>query len=102
MRRICSILAVAASLWFAQGTAAAPAEPEAAEPRAKIAVNINTDDAATLAEGLDGVGLKRAEAIVAYREANGAFRSASELAKVQGIGERTLAANEGRIEVEVQ
>ena len=101
MRRICSILAVAASLWFAQGTVAAQ-PPEASEPRAEIKVNINTDDAATLAEGLDGVGLKRAEAIVAYREANGAFRDASELAKVQGIGERTLAANEGRIEVEVK
>lgn len=102
MRRICSILAVAASLWFAQGTVAAQPPAEASEPRAEIKVNINTDDAATLAEGLDGVGLKRAEAIVAYREANGAFRDASELAKVQGIGERTLAANEGRIEIEVK
>ena len=102
MRKTFSILAVAAALWCAQGAAAAPAEPEAQAPKAEIKVNINTDDAATLADGLDGVGLKRAEAIIAYREANGAFRDASELTKVQGIGERTVAANADRIEVELE
>ena len=102
MRKAFSILAVAASLWLAQVAAAAPGESEAPAPKAEIKVNINTDDAATLAERLDGVGLKRAEAIIAYREANGAFRDAEELANVKGIGERTVAANADRIEVEVQ
>ena len=63
-------------------------------------VNINSDDAATIAEVLDGVGLTKAQAIIAYREANGAFEDASELIKVKGIGERTVSANMDRIEVE--
>ncbi len=62
--------------------------------------NINSDDARTIAEVLEGVGMKKAEAIVAYREANGTFEDASELIKVRGIGEHTVSANMNRIEVE--
>ena len=63
-------------------------------------VNINSDDAATIAEVLDGIGMKKAEAIVAYRKANGPFEDAAELIKVRGIGERTVSANMERIEVD--
>ena len=38
----------------------------------EAAININTADATTLA-GLTGIGQSKAEAIVAYREANGPF-----------------------------
>jgi len=54
----------------------------AAEP-----VNINTADAQSLAEAISGVGLKRAEAIVAYRDKNGPFKSVNELVEVKGVGE---------------
>ncbi|MFP6806421.1 MAG: helix-hairpin-helix domain-containing protein [Pseudomonadales bacterium] len=66
---------------------------------AMITVNINQADAATLASVLSGVGLSRAEAIVAYRENNGKFYSAEELSSVGGIGPSTIAKNEGRIVV---
>jgi len=56
-------------------------------------VDINTADAPTLASSLRGVGESKAEAIVAYREANGAFKSADDLVKVKGIGEKTLELN---------
>ncbi len=56
-------------------------------------VDINTADAKTLAEGLVGVGLSKAEAIVAYREENGPFASVDELARVKGIGDRTVERN---------
>ena len=36
-------------------------------------VEINDADAKTFAAGLDGVGLKRAEAIVIYRQENGRY-----------------------------
>ncbi len=52
-------------------------------------VNINTADVATLAS-LNGIGQSKAEAIVAYREANGPFQSPEELANVKGIGSRTV------------
>ncbi len=64
----------------------------AAEP-----VNINTASAEQIAESLKGVGLAKAEAIVAYREANGAFVHVDELVNVKGIGVRTVDQNRGMI-----
>lgn len=66
----------------------------AAEP-----IDINSADSQALAAGLDGVGESKAQAIVAYREANGPFRSADELTQVKGIGGRILELNRGSIQV---
>jgi len=62
-------------------------------------VNINSADAATLDRVLVGIGPSKAEAIVAYRKANGAFRSADQLASVKGIGLSTIEKNRDRIVV---
>lgn len=62
-------------------------------------VNINTADAATIERVLFNVGSSKAEAIVAYRKANGSFKSADELAKVKGIGLKTVERNRDRIVV---
>ncbi|MCG3144503.1 MAG: hypothetical protein HONDAALG_01933 [Gammaproteobacteria bacterium] len=62
-------------------------------------VDINTADAATLAKELNGVGEAKAQAIVAYREQHGPFQSVEELAMVDGIGEKTLAANKDKLTV---
>ena len=62
-------------------------------------VNINTADASTLARELEGIGPAKAQAIVEYRQANGPFKSAEDLLKVQGIGERVLEQNRGNIRV---
>jgi competence protein ComEA len=62
-------------------------------------VNINTADAATLDRVLVNVGPSKAEAIVAYRKANGAFRTADQLASVKGIGLATIEKNRDRIVV---
>ena len=56
-------------------------------------VNINTADAATLDRVLVNVGPAKAEAIVAYRKAHGAFRSAEQLAQVEAIGLKTVERN---------
>jgi competence protein ComEA len=60
-------------------------------------VDINTADAQTIAEELNGVGVTRARAIVEYRDANGAFESADDLLNVSGIGEHILDANRENI-----
>ena len=60
-------------------------------------VNVNTADAQTIARTLSGVGMSKAEAIVAYREANGRFNDPYELTRVRGIGESTVRKNEERI-----
>lgn len=62
-------------------------------------VNVNTADAETIAAELDGIGIARARAIVAYRQANGPFRTAEDLLAVKGVGERILAANRDNIRV---
>lgn len=53
-------------------------------------VNINTADAKTIGEALKGIGIKKAEAIVKYREEKGAFKTVEELVNVNGIGEKTV------------
>jgi len=65
-------------------------------------VDINTADAATIAKELQGIGLSRAQAIVAYREKNGAFRSADELRKIKGIGAKVLERNRANIKLDAK
>ncbi|WP_250884065.1 ComEA family DNA-binding protein [Glaciecola sp. XM2] len=52
-------------------------------------VNINTADVATLVS-LPGIGEKKAQAIVEYRELNGNFKQTAELSNVKGIGEKMV------------
>ncbi|HSH70971.1 MAG TPA: helix-hairpin-helix domain-containing protein [Deferrisomatales bacterium] len=63
--------------------------PAAAAQMGKV--NINTATAAQLT-ALPGVGETIAQAIVEYRDNNGAFRSVEDLLQVKGIGEKKLAA----------
>ncbi|TAL73400.1 MAG: helix-hairpin-helix domain-containing protein [Rhodanobacter sp.] len=60
-------------------------------------VNVNRADAATLAQSLDGIGPAKADAIVAWRTANGPFKSVDDLRQVKGIGEATLERNRSAI-----
>lgn len=62
-------------------------------------VDINTADAATLAEAIKGVGKTKAEAIVAYREKHGPFKSVDDLSLVQGIGPKTVEQNRDNLTV---
>ena len=61
-------------------------------------ININTADAATIDAALVNIGRSKAEAIVAYREEHGAFKSAEQLAQVKGIGLKTVEKNRDRLE----
>lgn len=86
---------------FAGAADASPAP--AVKPQAQVvvnqeAININTADVQTLTK-LKGIGPKKAEAIVAWREANGDFKTIDQLLDVKGIGEATLAANRDNIRI---
>ena len=48
---------------------------------------------------LKGVGHKKAQAIVAYRQQIGEFKSVSELINVKGIGEKILTENKARLKI---
>ncbi|MDX9719134.1 MAG: helix-hairpin-helix domain-containing protein [Myxococcota bacterium] len=52
-------------------------------------ININTASSSEL-QKLPGIGKKKADDIVAYREANGPFSSVDELSKVKGISAKTV------------
>jgi competence protein ComEA len=60
-------------------------------------VNVNTADAQTIADSLQGIGLSKARAIVEYREKHGPFKSADDLSLVKGIGARTVEINRSDI-----
>ncbi len=55
-------------------------------------VDINTAGVKALTT-LKGVGEKKAEAIVTYRKTHGCFKNVDALAKVKGIGAKTVTAN---------
>jgi len=44
-------------------------------------------------ETLHGIGVKKAQKIIAFRKENGCFQSIEDLAKVKGIGPKTIEKN---------
>lgn len=63
-------------------------------------IDVNTADAKSLAMTLDGIGLTKAQAIVAYRDQHGRFSSLDQLLQVKGVGEKTLDRNRDKITLE--
>ncbi len=63
-------------------------------------VDVNTADASTLAKELQGIGKAKAEAIVSYREKNGPYKSADDLAKVKGLGKKLVDQNKANLKFE--
>lgn len=82
-----------------QTSSAARAQPATAASTAggQETVSINQASAEQLAETLNGVGLKKAEAIVRYREQNGPFTDIEQLQEVPGIGLALLERNRERL-----
>lgn len=72
--------------------------PEVISPLEIQVVDVNKADIETLAL-LKGVGEKKAQAIIAYRELHGDFNSVDDLLNVKGIGEQMLQHNKERIKL---
>jgi competence protein ComEA len=73
---------------------------EVAQTVQATSININTASAEVLADGLNGIGLARAQDIVRHREAYGPFIAVDELAEVKGIGKATIDKNRQVITLE--
>ncbi len=63
----------------------------------QIKLDINRASAEEIVAKLDGIGHKKAQAIIQYRQQQGAFRKVDDLLAVKGIGEKTLAKNRDKI-----
>ena len=93
---ICALLSTTllfnANLVFAEPTVT----NEAVAKQQVVHLNKSTiEDLVTL----KGIGHKKAQAILAYREQIGAFKSIDDLIKVKGIGEKILIDNAGRLKI---
>lgn len=88
-----TFLSLLASLFLSTAVhaIALPDASLAPEPKSLAQLNLNTADVASLAKSVKGIGQKRAEAIVKYREAHQGFKSVNELTQVPGIGEKFVS-----------
>ena len=73
------------------------ANADKSDPSALLKINLNTATAEQLAKALTGIGMKKAEAIVRYREQYGVFTSLEQLQEVPGIGPSFLKKNGSRV-----
>ena len=74
---------------IASADAPSAAAERSGHSREALRMNLNRAGARLLTQ-LPGIGPKKAEAVVAYREAHGAFASVADLQQVRGIGPKTV------------
>ncbi|MDK9603232.1 helix-hairpin-helix domain-containing protein [Lelliottia wanjuensis] len=102
----CSVLAATpAAKTHTVATTAEVASPDAtaSQPKATVSnkaaddegtrVSINSASAEDLARAMNGVGLKKAQAIVGYRDEYGPFKTLDDLKQVPGIGSALVERN---------
>jgi len=90
---------IAALISFIPFTFADEAKVDPKYEGIEITVNVNSASAEELAALLNGVGLKKAQAIVDYRDKHGNFESVESLTAVKGIGSALVAKNQDRIKL---
>ena len=64
-----------------------------------MTININQASESQLTS-LHGIGSSKAQEIILYREMFGDFKTVDELAKVKGIGAKTVEKNRARLRVQ--
>jgi competence protein ComEA len=91
VQRICRILAIVLAVTFLTGSIAASLHAEQTEM-----ININTAGVKEIMK-LPGIGKKKAEAIIAFRQNNGGFDDINDLKQIDGIGKKTFEKIKKRI-----
>jgi competence protein ComEA len=86
----CTFNPAVASLYTADASTLSGRLMESTSDSVEYKININKAGASELT-ALPGVGQKKAEEIVKYRELNGEFKNVDELVNVKGIGVKMVA-----------
>ena len=97
----CLTLALGGALYSGSLAAAEPPAVQATPLAALTAgpVSINDATAEQLASAMNGIGLKKAQAIVSYREEYGRFTALEQLKEVPGIGSALVERNSDRLKL---
>lgn len=61
-------------------------------------INLNTADASVLSKSMKGIGVKRAEAIIKYRETHDGFKSVEDLSMVPLFGKNFVSSHLAEIQ----
>jgi len=101
IKKSCVMISLALSLVCYSGFIhSAPSSAESYEGASQteiIPFNINTADVETISDLMNGVGHKKAQAIIDYRIANGPFENLEEMLAVKGIGKVIISKNKEAI-----
>jgi len=93
-----SALAVIPALGFAKAKVGqVEAKPSIAQP-SQEKININTANVEAF-QMVKGLGEKKAQAIITYRDNNGSFKSVEDLENVSGIGEKLVSKLKNQLTV---
>ncbi len=76
---------------------AASLPPAEASNKSSHKIDLNKADLSTLTGSFKGIGKKRAEAIIAYRDSHQGFKSIEELAEVKGLGQHFMESNRAKL-----
>lgn len=89
MKQLLSVLLFVCALHLPLTVLAANETRTSSSQAAVATINVNSASAKEL-QSLPGIGKATAENIIAYRSANGPFKSKDDLLKVKGIGDKTM------------
>lgn len=100
----CLLAVIGLSLAFA--AFANPSQPKTVKPAVVTShhtertkkLDLNKADAKQIAEAINGIGPKRAAAIVEFRQKNGAFKTFADLTHVKGISGTFVQKNLQQLE----
>ncbi|WP_215786418.1 ComEA family DNA-binding protein [Pantoea dispersa] len=100
-RAFCFTLALGGALWTSGLAAESPSETQATQVSTPQQEQVSINQATTeqLAAAMNGIGLKKAQAIVSYREQYGPFSAIEQLKEVPGIGSALVERNSARLKL---
>ncbi|MCR9192711.1 MAG: helix-hairpin-helix domain-containing protein [Gammaproteobacteria bacterium] len=92
MKFISSVVVLSCVI-LASSSHAAPNNPITPPLKSAAKINLNHASLEELSHAIKGIGKKRAQAIVQYRQQHGNFKSLTDLEAVRGIGAKFVQKN---------